>query len=174
MTSPAIKMLYHEHDVILKAVEKLNSIIEDERLDLHEESLSKLLGFFKEYGHNYHHKKEETVLFPLLFQKSETLGLTMVEALKDHHDSFAETLEQLSQSISSRDWDKVRIDLKSYLSDLQDHISAENDELFVTAETLLDEAETEKVYFDFMDLDMESGQEKKTELENRVLQNTFE
>ena len=42
--------------------------------------------------------------------------------------------------------------------DLRDHIAAENEELFVLAENLLDDSEKEKMFFLFKDIDMEAGE----------------
>ncbi|HMW96335.1 MAG TPA: hypothetical protein PJ983_03720, partial [Flavobacteriales bacterium] len=55
--------------------------------------------------------------------------------------------------------------LTRYMRDLEDHISAENDELFVLAENLLGKKEREDVYFRFMDIDRQLGEDRKKELE---------
>jgi hypothetical protein len=52
---------------------------------------------------------------------------------------------------------------------LTDHISAEDDELFITAEELLDDDEKESLYFSFLDKDRELDENKKIEYEERIL-----
>ena len=57
---------------------------------------------------------------------------------------------------------------KAEFQDLLDHIAAENDELFVLAETLMSEDELETIYFKFKDIDMELGEVNKIELEESI------
>ena len=54
------------------------------------------------------------------------------------------------------------------MQDLLDHIAAENDELFVLAETLMEEDDLETIYFKFKDIDLELGEDRKVELEESI------
>ena len=49
-----------------------------------------------------------------------------------------------------------------------DHIAVENDELFVLAESLMDEDELETIFFKFKDIDMELGEDGKVKLEESL------
>lgn len=57
--------------------------------------------------------------------------------------------------------------LRHYNNDLLDHIAAENDELFVLAQSLLSESELEKIYFHFKDVDMQLGEDRKIKFEKK-------
>ena len=168
MISRALQMLYDEHDVILKAINKLQQLLKENNLPTKTESLRSFIRFFQGYGDVFHHHKEENTLFPLLTKKNEMLGMTIIEALEEHHSEFRETLLDISDALDKQDWETVTKELGRYLSDLADHISAENDELFVAAEMELTEEEKEKLYFDFLDQEMETGTEKKKEWEKQI------
>jgi len=51
---------------------------------------------------------------------------------------------------------------------LLDHIAAENEELFVLAENLMDEHQLETIYFKFVDVDMELGESRKKDFEKLI------
>ena len=59
--------------------------------------------------------------------------------------------------------------LTNYMRDLNDHISAEDDELFVLAENLFDQQQLDTIYFRFKDIDMELGEARKKALEEMIL-----
>lgn len=168
MHSQALRMLYDEHDVILEALEQVKTILESPTLPLRGEALRWYLDFFQQYGDLYHHHKEEEILFSLLGQKDLLLAGSMVQALTEHHQMFREDLRQARQALVQQDWPLVKSILGQYFSHLRDHISAENDELFVTAGQLLNEAEKETLYFSFLDKDRQLGEEKKQALEKQI------
>jgi hemerythrin-like domain-containing protein len=169
MKSQAIQMLYDEHDVILKAIGQMNNILESEDLSSQAESLLWFVNFFREYGDLYHHHKEEDILFSLFEQKDLMMAEAIISALTEHHDMFREDLRSAQNAISTADWTAVRNIFKQYLSNLQDHISAENDEFFITAEQMLSDEEKESLYFSFLDEDRELDQNRKREYEKRIL-----
>ena len=173
MHSPAMQILYDEHDVILKAIEQLEAVLKEENLSAHGEALQGFIDFFREYGDAYHHQKEEDTLFALLSNINQMLGKTLVQALIDHHEMFRENLKEAREAIAENRWDTVRSILSEYVSDLKDHISAENDELFITADELLSDEEKENLYFSFVDKDRELGADRKKAFEEKVLQGTW-
>lgn len=169
MSSRALKMLMEEHEIILKAVQRARAILKTGAGSENKDSLAWYAAFFKEYGDRFHHGKEEAVLFPELAAQNEMLGMTIVESLKEHHDNFRVALADISQNLEDENWERVQKDFEQYLSELEDHISAENDELFVSAEALLSGEESEKMYYSFQDMDRELGEGRKSDFENRVL-----
>ncbi len=169
MNSRALKMLMDEHEIILKAVQHARTLLKIGAGSGNKDSLAWHIAFFKEYGDRFHHGKEEAVLFPELAERNEMLGMTIVESLKEHHDNFRVTLADISLCLEEGNWELVKKDFERYLSDLEDHISAENDELFVSAEALWSNEESETMYFRFQDMDRELGEERKRDFENRVL-----
>jgi len=171
MQSQAIQMLVDEHDVILNAIKQMNTVLQSEDLSTQADSLSWFIKFFQEYGDLYHHHKEEDILFSLIEQKDSMMAEGIISSLAQHHQMFKEDLQQAQNAISKRDWTSVRNIFKQYLSNLQDHISAENDEFFVSVDQILDDSEKESLYFSFLDKDRELDENRKKEFEKRVLDN---
>ncbi|RMH81118.1 MAG: hypothetical protein D6681_18380, partial [Calditrichaeota bacterium] len=132
------------------------------------EELRRLIDFFRQYGDMYHHRKEEDILFSVLAEAHPMLGESLVAALEEHHQMFRETLTAAETAIEAGEWARVEELLKQYRSDLRDHISAENDELFVTADDILSEDEKERLYFSFLDKDRELGEARKQAYEEQV------
>lgn len=168
MHCTAIKMLYDEHDFILKAIERAEMLIAKPSIPEDIGLLKWMIGFFREYGDKCHHHKEEDILFPLLSEKNNFIGTGIVMELTEHHEQFREMLGDANTAAERQEWEKLKTILKQYISDLRDHIAAENDELFITAEQLLNEHEKENLYFSFLDKEREFGESRKRELENKI------
>jgi hemerythrin-like domain-containing protein len=167
MHSQAIKMLYAEHQVILERIEDMRQLLKSSNLAAKKEELPGYVDFFRTYGDKYHHHKEEDVLFSLLKDRYPGL-LPLTEALEEHHAMFRENIVDIENALRAEDFEKAAATFLRYLSDLTDHISAEDDELFVAVDELLTGAEREKLYYAFLDKDRELGEEKKLEYENQA------
>ncbi|MCF8460949.1 MAG: hemerythrin domain-containing protein [Flavobacteriales bacterium] len=169
MNNPIDTML-HEHDVISQAadiVETLNGAWEDDA-DGYAEKATKLIAFFREYADDYHHRKEEDVLFPALKDHPDFVLEEMVDEFEQHHEDFREYAADAESALADGDHAASYKHLKAYVSDLLDHIAAENDEIFVLAENLLSENDLETIYFRFEDIDRDLGYDRKAELERQV------
>jgi hemerythrin-like domain-containing protein len=166
MNHNGIAYLVAEHDIISRVEELVPRLDGHWKInrEAYEELITLLITFFREYGDKFHHYKEEQVLFPKLNNNYEFSQPTLLEELEDHHEIFREYMSDIETSLRAMDFEKVQSTLKSYVGDLLDHIAAENDELFVMAESLLSEEDLESMYFDFVDFDLDIGKEKKQEL----------
>ena len=164
MHTEALQMLYDEHQVILQKAKKLRQLLQSEELESKQLPIRQYLTFFRTYGDAFHHQKEEDLLFSYLRLTQPGL-VPIVEALEEHHEMFRENLSEIEQAINDGDWVRVRKNFESHLSDLEDHISAEDDELFVSAESALSTAEKERLFFAFQDKDEELGKNLKTQYE---------
>ncbi len=155
-----------EHEIISSAEEIIKKL--DHYWDTNEEGFVKhvhsLIGFFREYSDQYHHYKEEQVLFPDLENLDDFVVNSLVSELKEHHEMFREYTLSIEQFTSEKQFSKAYAILCTYMDELLDHIAAENDELFVMAESLLSEAELETMYFKFKDIDLELGESRKVDL----------
>ncbi|TAK32221.1 MAG: hypothetical protein EPO28_17835 [Saprospiraceae bacterium] len=167
MHSQAIKMLYAEHQVILERMEDLRQLLKRSNLAAKKEELLGYVDFFRTYADKYHHHKEEDVLFSLLKDRFPGLS-SLAEALEEHHTMFRETIADIENALRAEDFEKAGADFLRYLSDLTDHISAEDDELFVAVDSELTGAEREKLYYAFLDKDRELGEETKKKYENQA------
>jgi len=165
-----IQTMLDEHELISDVEDviiNLNNSWENDSEE-YKKNVKSLITFFREYADGIHHRKEEEVLFPAICNHPEFILNEIIDELKQHHEDFREYTHEIEEALEEKDYERSYKKLNNYLQDLLDHIAVENDELFVLAETLLDEDELETIYFKFMDIDMELGNERKKELEQSI------
>lgn len=170
MENNPIQVMLDEHEVICKTeniIENLNKVWEDDE-EKYKEIVNTLITFFREYADGYHHRKEEEVLFPAVYDHPDFVLQEIIEEFNTHHEDFRDYTVDIENAIAEGDFEKSYNELNNYLQDLLDHIGAENDELFVLAESLMDEQELETIFFKFKDIDLELGEERKIELEESI------
>lgn len=167
MSNNPVTLLMHEHEVIQKVqtvAAKLDGLWENNSA-LFKTSLENILRFLKEYSDNYHHQKEEQVLFPSLEENPSFTLDTIITELHEHHDNFREYASEISDFLNAGEFKKSYEILKKYFGELLDHIAIENDELFIMAENLFEPGELESMYFRFLDIDRDLGEDKKSAFE---------
>ena len=172
MNNNPIEYLIAEHDVI-SHVENLVPHLEGYRninKEAYEEAMQSLITFFREYADKFHHYKEEQVLFPKLNAHHNFSQQELITELEDHHELFREYLSSIETFLQEKNYEQVQAILKKYINELLDHIAAENDELFVMAESLFNDDEIESMYFSFKDIDREFGEDKKQQLAETIEQ----
>jgi hemerythrin-like domain-containing protein len=161
-----IQILLDEHEIISSAegvIKKLDQYWERSEEGF-TEYVSELLQFFRTYSDQYHHYKEEEVLFPLFKDSDEMVVHSMILEFKEHHEMFREHTQAIKAQLEKGQYSETYAILVTYINELLDHIAAENDEFFVITESLLSEAELETMYFKFRDIDVELGEGRKEEL----------
>jgi hemerythrin-like domain-containing protein len=170
MENNPLSVMYAEHDIIVKAesiIESLNKVWENDE-EKYKEVVVKLITFFREYADGYHHRKEEEVLFPAVYNHPDFVLQGIIDEFEQHHESFRDYAQEVETAIAEGNFEKSYKELNNYLQDLLDHIGAENDELFALAESLMDDDELETIFFKFKDIDMELGEDRKIELEKSI------
>lgn len=161
-----LKMLYDEHDNISRAIEiTKNAKKLIGKNDKEYESIAReLIGFFKVYGDQYHHHKEEEILFPEMTKKNELLTDGIIKEMFDNHANFRELIHTIESDIEQKKFNDASLKMDEYTEALLDHIAVENEELFQTADVLFTGDELENIYYRFIDMDNELGKTKKKEL----------
>ncbi|RLD28027.1 MAG: hypothetical protein DRI70_04025 [Bacteroidetes bacterium] len=170
MEHDPIQTMLHEHEVICKTesiIENLNLYWETSS-DEYTKIVTTLITFFREYADSYHHRKEEDVLFPAIKNHPDFILQEIIDEFEQHHEDFRDYTKEIEEAITEGNYEKSYLELNNYLQDLLDHIAAENDELFVLANNLLSEEDLEIIFFKFKDIDIELGQDRKTELEEKI------
>lgn len=164
-TNP-IQVLINEHDVIVTAEEIIKSLNHtwQNNETLYCENVKKLITFFRQYSDEFHHKKEEDILFKELMNNPDFLLKDIITELENHHEMFREAVAEIEENINNKEFEKAQKNLSSFINDLLDHIAVENDELFSMAESLYDEEELRRIYFLFEDKERELGPERKKAL----------
>ena len=133
--------------------------------DLYESSVRSLIGFFRNYADKFHHFKEEDILFPEMSKKSELMADGIVKEMFDNHEDFREMIREIAKANDAKRYNEAQKFLEAYCNALLDHIAVENDELFVTAESLFTPAELKMIVSRFSDCDRELGDDVKKQLE---------
>lgn len=162
-----VNLLMQEHEVILKienCLTKLDNLWETDSAK-YKKNIELILRFLKEYSDSFHHHKEEDVLFPALEEHPDFLLDGILSELLEHHENFREYAVTIDEALQEDNFKLTQSTLKKYLNDLLDHISVENDELFIMAENLFSENQLETIFFKFKDIDLELGEKFKIELE---------
>jgi hemerythrin-like domain-containing protein len=170
MENNPLSVMYAEHDVIVKAEDIIKNADGSWEKDApsYIELVDFLILFFREYADGYHHRKEEEVLFPAIKNHPDFVLQEIIDEFEEHHESFRDYTKEIEEALDENDFPKSYNLLQEYCNDLLDHIAAENEELFVLAESLLDEHDLETIFFKFKDIDMELGEERKVELEKGI------
>ena len=170
MKNNPLDIMYAEHDVIKKAEHIINNCDKLWETDPqgYTELINKLIIFFREYADGYHHHKEEDVLFPAINNHPDFILQELIDEFNEHHVSFREYTKEIEEALAIHEFPKSYNLLKMYSNDLLDHIAAENEELFVLAENLLDEPTKENIYFKFKDIDRQLGEERKKKFEESI------
>ncbi|MBV6442534.1 MAG: hypothetical protein DYG98_16210 [Haliscomenobacteraceae bacterium CHB4] len=165
-----IQILMHEHRVISALQDKIIPLRGMWETDAagYDKLVRSLLGFFREYSDQYHHHKEEAVLFRELRAHPDFRLDDILYELENHHQMFRETVAEIEASIANGEWPLSQDLLEVYMNDLLDHIAVEDDELFVTAASLFSAGDLERMYFLFEDVDRELGKERKEKLAESV------
>lgn len=162
-----IQTLFNEHTIIANAIEasRQAKIYLGKNDKQYERTIRELIEFFRNYADDFHHHKEEKILFPAMKKKNELLGDGVLKEMFDNHEDFRGSIKSIEKSLDEKNYTKTHEQLEHYTEALLDHIAVENDEVFQMAETLFTEDELEKLFFEFEDADIEMGSSKKQELE---------
>lgn len=163
----AIQMLFDEHDVISNAIDAgkhARTYLEKKSEKTYEQTILDLLNFFRNYADNFHHQKEEQILFPEMKKRNELLGEGVLKEMNEQHEEFRDMLKSIEKFMDEKNYMRAQQQLEIYCEALLDHIAIENDEVFQIAETLFTPDELEKIYNRFEDCDIETGTIEKQEL----------
>jgi hemerythrin-like domain-containing protein len=160
-----IKMLTHEHEVILKVIGGLGKIgralERGERAD--PETLRRIVRFMREFADRCHHAKEEELLFPALVSKGAPAAGCPIGGLREEHGkgrklvtALAEAVDKYAASPGAGGRDIATI--AKEIGDLYtNHIWKENEMVFPMASRLFSDAEREQLFEKFEAAEHEIG-----------------
>ena len=170
MENRATQLLLSEHEIIAGAKDAIAAMDQlwTKDAEAYERTFREILSFFVSYSDGFHHRKEEAVLFPALRSHSDFYANDILDELEEHHQAFREHVMQMQLALEGKQYSQAQARLTRYFDELLDHIAVENDELFVMADSILGDAELERIYFGFQDVDRELGMDRKNELEARL------
>ncbi len=162
----SLKVLYEEHAIIVNAIDaaKNSGKLIDKSPGEYDAFIRSLIHFFRTYADQYHHHKEEEILFPEMAKRNEMLGVGVIHEMLENHDDFRNMIRSIESNLNKKEYQKAHAELIAYTEALLDHIAAENEELFPMAETLFSDTELRNIQFRFEDSDRTLGDKKKTEM----------
>ena len=164
-----VSLLIQEHNLIKEAIEiakNCRNILNN--ISQYENAVRQLINFFRNYADNYHHQKEEQILFPEMVKANEMLEQGIVFEMFENHSDFRQMIASIEKFLEKKEFDKTQNMLEQYCEALLDHIAVEDDEVFEIAKSLFDNNELEKIYFRFVDIDSEIGNHPKEELKQNL------
>jgi hemerythrin-like domain-containing protein len=169
MSNP-VELLMQEHEVITKALHNVLDlkpfIVSDpEKFKM---EMKSYISFFRNYADNFHHQKEERILFVQMKNKREELADGVIKEMYDNHEDFREMLSEIESLTDEGNYEKAFHQFENYNNALLDHIAVEDFELFQTALSIFSEDELEKLSGQFSDNDRELGNDYKSSMENMV------
>lgn len=165
----AIEILDHEHQKIKQVIDHVRTLIRsiiDGEKDIN--TLSEWLEFFRTYADQYHHGKEEKILFPKMIHQNSMLEFGVIQEMLENHEDFREQLSEIQSCIERNDPEGTRHAFDNYSEALLEHIAVEDEEVFQIAETLLSEDELLTISNLFEDSDRELGFDEKYQWEARI------
>ena len=180
----ATDALEHEHRTIEKIVRVMGVLVDElaENRDIDDDVLRDLCQFLQVYGHQCHHGKEESYLFPMLESHGVPEEGCPLGALRHEHERSRALTQELVQA--SAEYAANRHHSSSTLSEVlrnlaqfyPAHIWKEEYLLFPLARKVLSEEDDQRLLREFESVESdiysyahESYEQLATELEDRVL-----
>lgn len=169
MKHDPIHLLMEEHERIKTAVAVLQELRQAPLLpELKAKSLKSLIGFFRQFADEYHHRKEEELLFPAMRDQVPLLGEGILKEMLEQHDTMRAMIQEAIRCLSDNNVERALECMGVFADALLDHIAVEDDEVFQIAQSHLSAETLDIMYFRFIDKDRELGNETKAELERSL------
>lgn len=135
------QILSKEHQNILKIVSVLlrecDAIEAGKNLD--KAFFEKAIDFIKNYADEFHHAKEEDILFVELNRNEEQMHCNPIEQMLYEHNLGRNFVKGLREGVEENNKVKILENARGYAHLLQDHIFKEDNILYPMADEALDQ-----------------------------------
>lgn len=137
MTKPmkTTEILRSEHEIICDYLNHYLNWV-DKTKNLTQESFQTMFDFFNEFVDDYHHYKEEEVLFKWMISEVPQLEHGPIEKMLEEHEKLRDTLDKFKTSVMLRRLEEACNILNEYATLNLAHIHKENLALFNRAESM--------------------------------------
>jgi len=159
------KILSEEHQHILKLVELLEKECSNPAKEVSDSFFLRVIQFIKKYADQFHHRKEEDILFVELNQKAETMHCNPTYQMLHEHDLGRQMVREMEEGIKTKDKGRVLNGAKGYSQLIKEHIYKEDNILYPMAEETLGEKEKKELSQRFMEADQKNKRLKEEGLE---------
>lgn len=132
-------ILSAEHQHILKVLGFLTKASENlaAGASLDKDFFNKVLDFIRGYADQFHHLKEEEILFAELNKNQQAMPCNPISQMLYEHDLGRGFVKGLAQGLAENNSAKVAENAKSYAELLQEHIFKEDNILYPMADQAL-------------------------------------
>jgi len=169
--SPPIKKLVEEHVLIKRWVALIPFVVDNLDFDSEENKQVILDGvdFIRFYADQYHHAKEEKILFNYFDE-----NLDILKVMLEDHEKARMHVRVILDAMKRGDSDEVIKHLDSYREILTEHIKKEDEILYPLIDEKLSITQIGKLFSKFKDVDQQFGDApKKYEKFIKKLENKF-
>ena len=141
--------LTQDHKIILRSLNVLQSMTEGENSErINASDVEILLRFLRAFADEYHHIKEESVLFPEIMRTSEAQSGPLRHLLFEH-DQERSLLEGLEDALRCKKNTEFILFANRLRSRIRSHIEKEEGILFPVIEALISKGQDESVRAEF-------------------------
>lgn len=148
----ATQDLRAEHNTILhvlKIMGNMTSADNRRETNIKLQHGAELINFLTIFADKCHHGKEEIYLFKALIKKGICKDGGLIEMLIQEHNLGKKQIGMMNKSLESRDLPKFNSAAGEYIDLLKLHIKKENNEMFVIADRILDNATQDELFQKF-------------------------
>ncbi len=172
----AIEILVNEHNLISDGLDLLTTAAEKivRGQNPPKEFFEKAITFTRKYTNEFHHYKEEIVMFGLLAQKHGGAIDAEIERLRSQHDALHNNMNEISSALdaysqgSDTETRRLHRNLSDYINTLRGHIAAENRIFYPMVVKALTDDEKVMLLAEFEKYAAETGPEAVEEYGNLV------
>ncbi|MGE5421294.1 MAG: hemerythrin domain-containing protein [Chloroflexota bacterium] len=149
----ATENLENDHVHILRLTEIMEHVPYDNEPDV--ENLETIVDIIRNFADGLHHAKEENIFFPLLSDRGFSSSQGPVAVMLNEHVAGRNFVKGMADNISlyrkgnASALEKVYSNMRGYAELLRSHIYKENNILFRMANSVLTQADHEKLLADF-------------------------
>lgn len=136
----SIEILMAEHQIILKKLAGLKELLPTLAVpDLH--LVSKYMDFIRIYADEYHHAKEEKILFPWMIEQNPAFEFGPIGCMIKEHELGRKLIQNAvcileKENISGEEIEALKDLLGNFITVLADHIGKEDNVLYQMAEEM--------------------------------------
>lgn len=156
-----VRILLEEHTLLLKAIETGRDIQEVSDDTTYSNLMNDFIIFIRNYTEIYHHPKEESILYPLLQNRSSAMSAEFIFEICDNHEDFKSMIASIENHFVACDYKQLRKDMFNYFKLLTDHIQRENIIILSVASDILTIEEKENIYNLFETIDKTNGEKEE-------------
>jgi hemerythrin-like domain-containing protein len=145
------KNLMEEHQLILKYIELMERYANHPDTAVLSTHASRFIAFIQEFADNFHHAKEEDILFHYLSAPGVLTHCNPIPQMLDEHDKARNIVRTMEQAFAKNNLAVLVITLNQYASLLKEHIYKEDNILYPMAERCLSETAKSSIQKDYAD-----------------------